>query len=52
MDISSSEGTIIEASDYHLTHDKVRSEIVASQRYDYVDHECFALNVDEGLQNA
>ena len=36
MDTSSSEGTVIEISDYHLTHDKVRRVIVASQMDDYV----------------
>lgn len=32
MDASSSEGTIIEASDYHLTYDKVKRNIAPSQR--------------------
>lgn len=30
IDTSSSEGTIIEASDYHLTRDKARMEIVVA----------------------
>ncbi|XP_058742540.1 uncharacterized protein LOC131615041 [Vicia villosa] len=50
MDTSSSERTVAEISDYHLTHDKIRKEIVASQRNDYASLGRYALNVDEGLQ--
>ena len=37
MGASNSEGTTTEISDYHLTHDKVRRIIVASQRDDYAN---------------
>lgn len=49
MDTSSSKGIVTEAFDYHLTHDKVSSEIAASQRDNYVNLGCYALNVAEGL---
>lgn len=33
---------------YHLSHDRVRMEIVPPQRYGCVDLMCYALNVVEG----
>ena len=51
MDASSSEGTVTEISDYHLTHDKVRRVIVASQRDGYASLGYYVFNVAEGLQN-
>ena len=51
MDASSSEGTVTEISDYHLTHDKVRMVIVASQRDSYASLGYYIFNVTEGLQN-
>lgn len=52
MDISSSERMIIDASDYHLTHDKIRKEIIQSQSDNYDDLRCQALNVIKGLQKS
>lgn len=52
MDTISIEGTIIDTSDYPLTHDKVRRYIVPSQRDDYTFLMCYALNVSEWLQNS
>ena len=51
MDASSSEGEITQISDYHLTLDKVRMVIVASQRDDYASLGYYVFNVAEGLQN-
>ena len=51
VDTSSIEGTTIEISYYHLTHDKVRRVIVTSQRDGYASLEYYVFNVAEGLQN-
>ena len=51
MDTSSSEETTTEISNCHLTHDKVRRVIVASQRDDYANLGYYVFNVAEGLQN-
>lgn len=37
---------------YLFTHDRVKREIVQPQRYDYTDLICYALNVDEDLQDS
>ncbi|CAI8593929.1 unnamed protein product [Vicia faba] len=50
MDASSSEGMVTEISDYHLTHDKVRRVIVASERDNYASLGYYVLNVAEGLK--
>lgn len=52
IDTSSNEETIIETSNYHLTYDKVRREIVPSQRDDYACLEFYTLNVARGLKNS
>lgn len=52
IDTSKSEGTVKNVYDDHLIYDKVRREIVLTQRYDYIDHGCYALNLPEGLQNS
>lgn len=52
IDTSNSEGTVKNVYDDHLIYDKVRREIVLTQRYDYIGHECYALNLPEGLQNS
>lgn len=48
-DPSSSERNFVVTSNYHLTHDKITSEIKPSQGYNYVDFSYYDLNVDEGL---
>ena len=40
---------VTEAFNHQLTRDKVRKEIILSQREDCVGLECFALNMNEGL---
>lgn len=52
MDTNSSETTIIEATHYNSTRDKIKRKIVPSQRDDYADLGCYDLNVAEGLQNS
>lgn len=52
MNTISSERRIIDTYDYHLTHIKVMRKIVPSQRENYVYIECYALNMDERLQNS
>ena len=51
MGASSSEGTVTEIFDYHLTHDKVRRVIVTSQRDDYTSLGYYVFIVADGLQN-
>lgn len=45
IDTSRSEGTITKASDYHLTRDKLRHDIVPSQREGYNGLGCSTLNL-------
>lgn len=52
IDTRNDEETITKVFDYHLTHDKVKRDIVPSQRDGYADLACYALNVAEGLQNS
>lgn len=52
LDTSSIKGTITEASEYHLTRDKVRRDIVPSQRENYVDLRYYALNMAKMFQNS
>ena len=49
MGASNSEGTTTEISYYHLTNDKVRSVIVASQRDGYASIGYYVFYVEEGL---
>lgn len=48
--VVSIDGTITNTYDHHLTHDKVRREIVPSQRNNYASFKYYALNVDKGLK--
>lgn len=52
MDTNSSDGTVIEFSNYHLTRDKVMRKVVLSQRYDYAGLDKYFLNIVEELQNS
>lgn len=45
------EGQLTMSPNYQLTRNRVRSEIAPPQMYGYVDLICYALNMDEGLQN-
>lgn len=45
MDTSSIKEIVTEASDYHLTRDKVMRKIVASQRDNYARLGCYTFNV-------
>lgn len=49
MKTNSSERTITKVSDYHLTHDKVKREIVPSQRNNYAVLGYYALNMTKVL---
>lgn len=40
MGTNSNDGTVINASNYHLNRDKVRREIVPSLRDDYAGFKC------------
>lgn len=52
IDTIISEGMIKVASDYHLILDKVWRDIISSQRDSYVGLGCYALNVEDVLQNS
>lgn len=49
MDTRTSERTITDISDYYLTRDKLKREIVSSQMDGYAGLECYALNVTKEL---
>lgn len=52
IDTIISEGMIKVTSDYHLILDKVWRDIISSQRDNYVGLGCYALNVEDVLQNS
>lgn len=52
IDISSSDVMVTEASNYHLTRNKVKMKILPSQSKNYSCFECYALNMANGLQNS
>lgn len=51
-DTSSSEPNFIVTPNYHCTRDKIRRDIVSSQRYSYASLVCHYLNMDKRLQNS
>lgn len=50
-DTTSSEEICTMTFNYHLTHNKLRREIVPSHGYNYADLGCYALYVAELLEN-
>lgn len=49
MDTSINEVTITRTSNYHLTRDKIKREIIPSQRGGYANLGYYVLNVDDEL---